>query len=79
MLLLLGTVIVCVVAGFRNRHLNETLSDDIFNIGASTFYGGRRFVNLPLEDETRLNDHSGRDSARGFINPAGPEHSDAVM
>lgn len=78
-LLLLGSVIVCSVACFRNRHLNEVLTDDIFSIGASTFYGGRRFAHLPMEDETRLSDHRERDSVRGMVNPAGPDHSDPVM
>ncbi|XP_069189612.1 uncharacterized protein [Procambarus clarkii] len=81
-LLLLGSVLVCVVACCKNRHLREAFSDDLLNIGGSTFYGGRGFVQL--EDETQLYDppprhHLQGSAVMGVSNPAGPDHAEAIM
>ncbi|XP_071540369.1 uncharacterized protein [Panulirus ornatus] len=78
-LLLLGSVLVCLIACCRNRQVREAFSDDLLNIGGSTFYGGRGFVHL--EDETELNESQQRHNTAmdGVTNPAYPSHNEALM
>ena len=39
-----GTLTICIIACYKTKDVNETCPDDLFSIGASTFYGGRRLV-----------------------------------
>nr|XP_027236740.1 uncharacterized protein LOC113827984 [Penaeus vannamei] len=83
-LLLVGSVVLCVVACCRNQNFHESMPDDLFSIGGSTFYGGRNFVQQ--EDEVRLHSapahHLHNSMVSGVVNPAGPpledHHSEAV-
>ncbi|XP_050716721.1 uncharacterized protein LOC126998755 isoform X1 [Eriocheir sinensis] len=77
-LLLLSAVLICIVACLRNRQLREAFSDDLFTIGASTFYGGHQFVQL--EDDQHLPDHySPRGSRRRHSTSGGAsDPSEAV-
>ncbi|KAK4302242.1 hypothetical protein Pmani_025647 [Petrolisthes manimaculis] len=87
-MLLLGSVLLCVVACCRNRQLREALSDELYTIGASTFYSGKRL--MPSDGEK--DDDVDRDppryplsypgaAMRGIENPSGPHHpqTQAVM
>ncbi|XP_037780548.1 uncharacterized protein LOC119576963 [Penaeus monodon] len=83
-LLLVGSVVLCVVACCRNQNFHESMPDDLFSIGGSTFYGGRNFVQQ--DDEVRLHaapaHHLHNSMVGGVVNPAGPpiedHHSEAV-
>lgn len=80
----MGSVVLCVVACCRNQNFHESMPDDLFSIGGSTFYGGRNFVQQ--DDEVRLHaapaHHLHNSMVGGVVNPAGPpiedHHSEAV-
>ncbi|XP_064118694.1 uncharacterized protein LOC135223802 isoform X2 [Macrobrachium nipponense] len=72
---LLCSVIFCIVACYKNSHLQDEFSDDLFSIGGSTFYGGRGFAYLVNEDPAEPPNHMPRLASEGILNLAGPATS----
>lgn len=75
-------MLLCVVACCRNRQLRETLPDELYTIGASTFYRGKRLVPSDEEDDD-LEQHPRYPMSypgaalRGVDNLSGPNHPQA--
>ncbi|KAK3861717.1 hypothetical protein Pcinc_032347 [Petrolisthes cinctipes] len=85
---LLGSVLLCVMACCRNRQLREALSDELYTIGASTFYSGKRLMHSEGEKDDDGDGDPPRyplsypgAALRGIENPSGPAHpqTQAVM
>ncbi|XP_068248010.1 uncharacterized protein [Palaemon carinicauda] len=71
---LLCSVIFCIVACYKNSRLQDDFSEDLFNIGSSTFYGGRSFAYLVNEDQSQSFSHQ-HFANEGILNLAGPPAS----